>query len=172
MKPHWQVMSELCRYLMWTVKKYDKRGVDLHFTVSNEKHINSKKSRKLASHLVNKPRPAGCDMGARLGKILDVYADTMRNYRNARAGRKKRASIEKGSLKELSVYVLTDGLWQEQSDVKGPIEALVATMIELKYPRRQVGIQFIRFGDDPRAIEKLRCLDDGLNLPMYVTLPS
>ena len=174
MTPHWEAMKELFHLLTYVVKQYDKNGVDLYFTVSRHDH-NSTKSSELKSHLPHRPSAAACDMGARLGQILHGYSDKLRNQRNMSPPRptsnsiffrKKKAPIDPERLPELNVYVLTDGLWQEESDVKGPIAALVDTMVECKYPRRQVGIQFIRFGDDPKAIEMLKWLDDGLKLPL------
>ena len=178
MYPYWKTMKEFCKHLMYVVKAYDKNGVDLYFTVSR-KEYNSKKSSELINYVPTKPSTAECDMEAQLGTILHGYADKLRSHRNmsplrptssSSFLRKKKTAIDHGGLDELNVYVLTAGIWQEQTNVRAPIEALVTTMMELNYPKRQVGIQFIRFGNDPEAIETLQRLDDGLDLPMYVSL--
>jgi len=67
-------------------------------------------------------------------------------------------------VKSMVVYVLTDGAWSKGSDAKTPIESLVNTLVRLEKQRYQVGIQFIRFGNDPDGQRMLKYLDSGLGL--------
>src|SRR3954468_24893223 len=43
-----------------------------------------------------------------------------------------------------------------------PIEAMIEKQRQLGLPKEQVGIQFIRFGNDQAGIERLQYLDSGL----------
>jgi hypothetical protein len=68
--------------------------------------------------------------------------------------------VEKGGF---NIYIFTDGIWSQGRDdlcgVQENIKVLVERLItagKLKH----VGIQFIRFGDDPEGKERLRRLDD------------
>lgn len=69
----------------------------------------------------------------------------------------------------MNIYILTDGVWEPNSDVAGAILSLARTLLESDYPPRQVAIQFIRFGHDPEGAEKLDHLASG-HLGMYVTI--
>ena len=63
----------------------------------------------------------------------------------------------------LSFYILTDAKWQP-TDVGGLIKNLVQDMIAKGCRKEHVGIQFIRFGNDPVSIAKLDELAHGLGL--------
>ena len=150
------------------LKKTDDDGMDLYFTISKTKH-NYKTSSNFMQNLQLKRQVGTSDIGSSLSTILHEYQmylhQPVPNRRMALFGRAK----PKGK-KALNVYVLTDAVWQPQSNAAEPVESLVATLKELGYPRKQVGIQFIRFGSDPKGIKKLEHLDSGLGLSMYVVV--
>jgi hypothetical protein len=64
----------------------------------------------------------------------------------------------------LSVYVLTDGVWESPEREGGDyltetIRKLVEQLKEAGCGREQVGVQFIRFGDDSYGKQRLEALD-------------
>ena len=164
MRPYWGDVCNVLRVLAYMVKGSDDDGMDLYFTISSIKH-NSKKATGLHNQIRGKQLQGTSDIGLRLSIILDDYKASLRQPTPKRLsflGRAKRR-VRKG----LSVYILTDAVWQPHSDAGQPIESLVRTLVELDSPQKQVGIQFIRFGNDPESIEKLRHLDSGLHLERY-----
>ena len=73
--------------------------------------------------------------------------------------------------KPKTVLVLTDGIWESMNE--SGVDTLIQTYITLFHPQaaqishhssgpRALTFQFIRFGDDPVGIERLRRLDDDL----------
>lgn len=161
MRPHRDDVSAVLHVLAYMLKEYDRDGMDLYFTVSQSKY-NSKTS----TGLLNQYRAAAAhqgtsDIGSRLGSILHEYEVKLRHHESRRW-----SLFAPRPMKPLNVYVLTDAVWQPQSDAAGPIASMVETLRDLRYPRKQVGIQFIQFGKDPACVQKLELLDSGLNLPM------
>lgn len=74
------------------------------------------------------------------------------------------------SPKPLSLYILTDGVWEGKSDPRKPIQKLVQTLVGWRMDKAQVGIQFINFGNDPVGLQRLQYLDFelGQELELYV----
>lgn len=173
MKPYWTTspgVVYVIRVLAYILKEYDKDGMDLYFTRSLAgRHYNAKTAKALV-HYVESARLDGySDMASTLSTILYQYENALREYSLSMPKRWSLFGRSDGRAtlpKPLNVYVLTDGVWQPDCDVKEPIESLVKTMKELGYPRRQVGIQFVRFGNNVEGMEKLRILDDELGLDM------
>ncbi|KAF2662204.1 P-loop containing nucleoside triphosphate hydrolase protein [Lophiostoma macrostomum CBS 122681] len=50
----------------------------------------------------------------------------------------------------LSVYILTDGVWQDGPGVEEPIQNIISKLGETPQLDRKLGIQFVRFGERPR----------------------
>ncbi|KAL9599629.1 MAG: hypothetical protein Q9219_003713 [cf. Caloplaca sp. 3 TL-2023] len=72
--------------------------------------------------------------------------------------------------RKMSLYVITDGNWQPKCEilVKDKINDLIDTLNHYQLTTAQVGIQFIRVGDDDEGREKLDVLDSGLGQNQYV----
>lgn len=64
----------------------------------------------------------------------------------------------------MNLYILTNGIWEPNCDAAGPIKNLVNKLNKLDKGRLQVGIQFISFGNNAEAIDRLNILDSGLGL--------
>lgn len=168
MSPHWNQLIKVVRVLAYMLKKTDDDGMDLYFTIPQDKH-NAKTSSELVQKLQGKARRGTSEIGSRLSTILHQYQtylqDTVPNKKPL-FGKAKKAK-PKGK-RALNVYILTDATWQPHSDATEPIASLIAMLKKSVYPRKQVGIQFIRFGNDPDGIDKLEHLDSGLGLPWYL----
>ena len=156
--------------LSYLLKDSDDDGMDLHFAISPTKY-NSKKSAKLVQKLLNKELVGTSNLGSRLSNILHEYQSSLDPSVQTLRSRFSLSKAKGKSKKPLSVYILTDGVWQPHSNVVEQITSLVETLRRWGYSRHQAGIQFIRFGNDSEGIEKLEHLDSGLHLAMYVINP-
>jgi hypothetical protein len=65
---------------------------------------------------------------------------------------------------KLNLYILTDGSWCHQPGFDNPIRSIVQKLEELNKSEDQIGVQFIRFGNDKKGKEMLEYLDARLGL--------
>lgn len=155
MKTHWDDVVHLFSVFAYFVKRFDYNGLEMYFTVSENKKT-FKDTSSVVSVLKNMKHTTYSNIDMRLGEIL-------RNYKiDLERQERRKGSFWKGKVvKPLSLYVFTDAVWQD-CDAVAPIEAMIEKQRELALPREQVAIQFIRFGNDPTGIAKLEYLDSGL----------
>ncbi|KAK8061848.1 kinase-like domain-containing protein [Apiospora phragmitis] len=104
-------------------------------------------ARKVLDHFDNGILGASTNMESKLGDIMHRY-------------------VPVEGLKRASIYVMTDAVWQPSSESGGGVESTLRNLImRLKQhgkDRHCVTFQFIRFGDDPVGLRRLRYLDDDL----------
>jgi hypothetical protein len=165
MSQHWNKLISVVSVLAYLLKYTDDDGMDLYFSISQDKH-NAKTSSELVQKLRGKARKGTSDIGSRLSTILHRYQTYLQEPVSNR--RSLLGKVKPKLKKALNVYILTDAIWQPHSDATEPIASLITMLKKSDYPRKQVGIQFIRFGDDPGGIDKLEHLDSGLGLSWYV----
>ncbi|KAI9793927.1 MAG: hypothetical protein M1816_007179 [Peltula sp. TS41687] len=177
MRDHWKEVVKLFTTLAYIVKESDPDGLELCFTCSagmhNEKHtsrlIDTVKSREPPE---SPRRLSNIDVG--LNSILGNYRNKLR--RTQQSTQQSRSLISRSSkdVRKLTLYAFTDGIWQPESDAETPIKYLVNTLDELQMPKEQMGIQFIRFGNDQQGRARLERLDSGLGLNWDIvdTVPS
>ena len=153
MKAYWEDVISFFHVFAYFTKKLDKNGLEMWFTVSTKK-LKFNDTKKAVAYLKNMRHDVPSDIDMRLGQILGNYQSEIHREKE-----KKNAILSKWSkaVKPLSLYVLTDGAWPA-TDAVTPIEQLILQQL----PKKQVGIQFISFGNDPAGIDKLRYLDTGL----------
>jgi hypothetical protein len=167
MRPHWNQLIELSHSLAYLVKHFDSNGFDLYYTHSSESIRSSWKSTDLASNVRQQEPPKSpkryTDIETKLGSFLDDYRQRIENYHRRTSGFFHR------DVKRMLVIVLTDGKWQPHSDeaIEGTLRRLASTLRECKRNPKQIGVQFIRFGDDPDAQRRLDRLDNELGLGPY-----
>ena len=158
MKQQWDNVIDLFSVFAWHTKRLDSNGLEMYFTVSPREE-----TFKDTTSAVKRLK----DMSHRVPSTIDLSLDQILRKYQADLERQKERKRKNGFLsrhkdvKPLSLYVFTDGAW-EGCDAVAPVRAMIEKQKELKLPREQIGIQFIRFGDDPRGIEKLKYLDSGL----------
>ena len=164
MYKHRPELQRLLRILAYLTKHSDPDGLELYFMIDPQ-DVKSKHSKPLVDRLDYKKFEGTSDIQHRLGSILQGYSDKLQDPSRAKTfwGRPKTRSANK-----LSIYVLTNGVWETHSDAKPPIRALVNNLLELQLVNKQVGISFIRFGSDPVGKDRLEELDSGLGLGLYV----
>jgi hypothetical protein len=165
MEDHWAEATELLDVLVKKAQYQDDNGMDLSFTLSQGKVDGSNDPDAFMNqmqHQGNRPRKYGhTDMKTKLGRILFHYL----------------GEVSKGQHKNLSVVVLTDGVWEGMNNKNGVEEMVVNFINQLTKTKPfngelltlPVSIQFIRFGDDPEAISRLTRLDKDLK---YRGIPS
>lgn len=161
MRPHWDRVYNVFRALAGLVKNYDRDGVELFFTMSDERR--KFKKRKEVLQILQHYKPSegrrSCDITKKLDLILHEYQEDLRF-------RSKPLLTRLMPKKPITIFVLTDAVWQEQSDPAGVIRRAVAVLQDPKLNARedQIGIQFIRFGDREDLKQRLERLDSGLGL--------
>jgi hypothetical protein len=160
MEPYSKSIIDVVAALSYIVKDCDPDGTELHFTISSERR-QSKDTKDFLNMLSNKTFNGETDIDACLNEILDKYTNELRHGPWWRKSVRNFVGGQKG-VRPLSLYVLTNGVWQSKSTGEKPILNLVRTLRELGKTRSQVGIQFISFGNDPVGLERMRYLDSGL----------
>jgi hypothetical protein len=166
--------SEVADYvdvLSYMVKRQDPDGIDLYYFNSLEKIEGSKNSTKVHVSVKGHKFAGSSSPERRLVSILDDYGKQIKKYladeiEYQNRGQKSRLSLIGRSKPPklphpLSVYVLTDGAWElgGEDQLKKSIRNLIGHLNAAKCERKQIGIQFIRFGDHPVGIERLKALD-------------
>lgn len=98
-------------------------------------------------------------------QILEVYQNRLTETHNVKSFSGVESLPKKGPRK-MSMYVLTDGEWDTQSDLENQIRTLVDRLCKNDKRHKQVAIQFLRFGNSPRGIEHLDNLERGFDLEL------
>jgi hypothetical protein len=158
MNKHWKDVKSLLYVLAYLVKELDDDGLDMSFTISSQEKKFNHASKAVA--YLDAMHPNGlANINMRLSKLLMRYVNELEHPtpRNRFSLRSRQSSV-----KPLSLYIFTDGVWQPGYDGVPPIEALIEKLTALHLPKEQVGIQFIRFGNSEEGIKKLEYLDSGL----------
>ena len=166
MSPYWNDVEAVFGILAYIVKSADPDGIDMYFTMSETKY-NSKNrwgrnsSTKLVEHVQEQRRKirGTSNITYRLDSVLQPYITKLTNAFNLRRGATPRP---------LNLYVLTDGVWEAGCDPSLTIKKLVDKLIEFGYSKdsKQIGIQFIRFGNSEEGGKRLDNLDDNLGQQM------
>lgn len=68
------------------------------------------------------------------------------------------------SMSPVTLYILTDGVWEARSNLDGFVGDVVRFMDQNSMLRKHIGIQFIQFGRNPLGTARLAHLDNGLGL--------
>lgn len=159
MQTHWPHVKRAFRTLGYLVKGFDRDGIEIRFSVSLATEGRSKNRKKLIA-ILDSVRPGGqCNMALALGKVLQKYTSEDRNERSLKIFSRSKSKWG------LSLYVLTDGIWEDDEqlkDVAKAVKSLVDKLDARDMPRGNVGIQFIQFGNDPVGTKRLKFLDDEL----------
>lgn len=166
MRPYWEAAADLADLLVYITKRKDPNGVELYFLSANKLHGTYKDS----SRIRNDIRRHGANAFTSLTQCFD---DDIRRY--AREVRHTSSIPHRGYPLKRSIYVLTDGVLGNGVDSDGhdAIRMLVNSLVDARLPRGQIGIQFIRFGDDAAGKRRLRELDElGLSLDLVDTEPA
>ena len=160
MAEHWSAVEDLFAQLAYFAKNLDPNGIELYDTVSGLEFKSPDTSSLLEKLDRVKPHSGSSrsDPSQRIDKLLRDYAERLDDcYAKSKMSRwpiRSRSRVD-----PVTIYILTDGVWQPKCDVAGPIKSLMTKMEQYDLPKGQVGIQFIQFGDDFEGSQKLAKLD-------------
>lgn len=154
MVPHWDNATCVLLTLAMKIGPLDKDGLDLVYTIGETHEARGKKGWGMPTEFENSMKLAKRDMedrdktnmGQTLRKIFDGYTD----FR-----------------KKLTLIILTDGIWKgstTENDVENSIVMFITNMKKKlkKFESRWFSIQFVYFGDNEQAIDRLQRLDDKM----------
>ena len=158
MDAHWSQVKRVFGLLSYMVRDCDPNGLDLYFT-NTSKTFKSRNMSTLMGELGTRTPKGLPDMRSRFGDIIE-------KYRSKFGKRKLKSLFRESDPRKLSLYVLTDGVWQPKIDLTTTIRTLVSSLEDHKLTNKQIGIQFIRFGNDTNGINRLQELDSSLNLSL------
>ncbi|KAF2490635.1 hypothetical protein BU16DRAFT_622209 [Lophium mytilinum] len=155
MLPFWEVATFVAETLAMKLAGLDDDGLDLMCTLGDVNLENEKGLQAPINirHAMDRARPSS-DGNAKTDMretLEDIFEDFLGNRKLAKD-------------RKMTLIVLTDGIWKGPvplESVEAKIEEFVKQLNTLK--DRAFSIQFIRFGDDAEAIERLRRLDDDLS---------
>lgn len=168
MVEHWDTTTFVLETLVWKTYKLDSDGPDLSFTKYDVKLESEKDPNKFRKVMQDAPKQSFKRIETNMKTALDPI---LSKYIGGKTTNKKQMP------KDLVVIVLTDGLWTAMKDVNELVKSIEEFNSKLSeamkgMPRdRQVTFQFIQFGKDIRAIEKLEYLDDHPTVGCVFDLP-
>lgn len=172
MKTHRKEVRNTLEAMAYLAKSYDPDGMDIHFTMSRGKGSKIKTTEKLLQKFDSEQFSGTSDMQSQLATYLEEYKRKFSDqHRFSVTSAIKNVSLSKarqGPPPRLSLYIFTDGIWQPRSEVELPIKLMVEYLQENKMLNKQVGIQFVQFGDNKPAIQRLEYYDRGLKLDVWV----
>lgn len=157
-------VRDVLELLSSLTERYDPNGLDLYFTTEPKRNHKPNGNKKMLKIFDEHPAHSVIDMRECFASIMEPYRAQF-GQRNLFS--KLRQKPSKGPRK-ISLYILTDGVWDPECDLVNEVKALVASLQKKEMPDKHVGIQFIRFGDDPKAIDRLEKLDSGLSLELDI----
>lgn len=162
MRPHYEKARKVTELLASLTEPYDPNGLDLYFA-TDAKNYKPKGNRKVLRLFDEHPPKGLADMRARFASILELYQDQFGKSNTLSKILHPKSTPSKGP-RRLSLYVLTDGVWDPECTLVTEIKALVTALQKADMPNKHIGIQFIRFGDSPLGIRRLDTLNSGLQL--------
>lgn len=166
MLAHKKEARDILEALGCVTKEYDPDGVDMAFTQSSDMIKQSKKTATLLKVFDKTPFMGKSDIRVKLADIFEDYKRSLDSQQQSTSF--KNIFRRQQKRRRLSVYILTDGIWQPGCDVVTPISSMVTYLKSHDLLDKQVGIQFIRFGDAEGVKERFNRLDTGLNFDMQV----
>ncbi|KAH7157257.1 hypothetical protein B0J13DRAFT_435115 [Dactylonectria estremocensis] len=147
MQLHKENVAETARVISYYVKRADPNDMELYFASD----VSARYGCKNSTHVENIIRKhkfldGECPMGQCLANILDHVWKTFKKSSNP-----------------VSIYVLTDGVWETEDDqIDHVIARSAMRLAEKDFSPQSIMIQFIRFGQSPVGYRRLKQLDDDL----------
>lgn len=177
----WEEATHLLEVLVWRALGYDDDGMELYFTNPDTSHKASvKQSRKQLvksfTKAMEQAEPAEKGPSACPTTILPELERIINTYTRAMTSRSKTPP------RKMTIIVLTDGIWpgmhneytldlylrsafHNLRDLHGDLTYIGPGQTQGRQDISEikpVTIQFVQFGDDAKATERLRRLDDDM----------
>ncbi|KAL8706255.1 MAG: hypothetical protein Q9201_000692 [Fulgogasparrea decipioides] len=166
MRSHNEKVRNVLELLSSLTERYDPNGLDLYFT-THYKNYRPSSNREVLKIFDEHPPRGLPDMRARFASIIEPYQARF-GKRNIVSRLLRRSSTPSRGPRRLSLYVLTDGVWDPECNLITEIKALVASLQKEAMANKYIGIQFIRFGEDAEGRKRLETLDSELALELDV----
>lgn len=169
MKDFWYEANYLLETLVMKASGQDENGMDLIFTSGPIKVENRNGKSDFLKAMKNEraqPKPGiRTDMRKPLGNILSKYLEELKPH-------------SKEKFKNLTLIVLTDGVWEGMRDKDEVNQKIVSFVQGLRdaigdLKDRPVSIEFIQFGNDADASYRLQRLDNDMKwegIPLVTAL--
>ena len=164
MQPHWEKVEEVSELLATLTQPYDPDGLELYFSRESGK-LRPKNPQKFMKYVKERPAHGRPDFRQRFAKIIEDYQSRLVKSNYMARLRHPISTPSKGP-RPLSLYVLTDGVWDPKCTLITEVKHLVALLKEHNSPKKYVGVQFIRFGNDREGKKRLNTLDARLGLEL------
>jgi hypothetical protein len=148
MSLHWDSVVKALEYI---VDETDNDGLcELHFTSSGFSMKGQNRAAELVSIVEAHKRQEGAasDINLRLTSLLEEYSREL----------EEKGPFGKGSVKPMSLYIFTDGVWEERSSAEEQTTSVVQKRDMLRKSCTQVGIQLVSFGTNRGILAKLKRL--------------
>lgn len=153
----------------------DEDGVDLYFTSTPDKILEARGdaglksiSEKMWNQTVRPQPEREGEMCRPLKRLLDEWLDDWHSAVQDYLTRSPK-SPTKDAKKNLTIIVLTDGIWNAHRENPLAVDDAIVTFNQRFksvtkgfLDPRTVSIQFVSFGNDQAALARLRRLDDSL----------
>ncbi|KAJ7075657.1 hypothetical protein B0H15DRAFT_866232 [Mycena belliarum] len=156
----WEEAGKALQALADVAKDYDADGIDIHFLNHIKPSLNMKSSTDVKAAFRKISPTGGTPTGYRLDQLLRPRLVELENAIIREDGTPIDPTTE-AKIKPVNFIVITDG---EPSD--SPKDFIIDAAKRLKAIRNlslvQIGIQFVQVGDDERATQALKELDDDL----------
>jgi hypothetical protein len=145
MRPRWSDVGNVFAKLSYLAKTVDDDGkIELRFTSTPGQVETSKSSSKL-SRMVQDRRNGLSIRTNPMPALLSILQDCQDAMKNAKLlsllGRRPK-------FQPVTIYIMTDGVWQDKTDLKEFFANVVSFLVRESKPSRYFGFQFIHFGDD------------------------
>ncbi|KAL8866526.1 MAG: hypothetical protein Q9174_006252 [Haloplaca sp. 1 TL-2023] len=166
MAQHRKQVGDVLELLATLIQPYDPDGLDLYFSTESAP-LKPKNPKKCLQYLTERRAKGRPDFRQRFAAIIQGYQSRF-GKRNTVSRFMHPTSTPSHGPRQLSLYVLTDGIWDPKCDLVTEVRSLVASLLKHGYPNKYVGIQFIRFGNDREGKRRLKTLDSRLGLEIDV----
>jgi hypothetical protein len=138
---HWSQVIEAVHILGSIGKLYDKDGIELRCASENTT-FKEKEATKLKLLVQDRGRQDEGYVAPRYTNVANVLASIFNKYieKLAQTGSRTWGLRKQEPPKKLLVLVLTDGLWQPETDARGSIRNLITKLKKNDYEGNQVGV--------------------------------
>ena len=150
---NWETVKRAVAAIAPIAVQYDRDGIDVQFFtefIPKENRYGLRSASEVMA-LFEEIEPDGDTPTA--DKLKEELAEYCRLYNHNR------------DIKGLNLIVFTDGDPSPGQDVKSVLVEFAQKLKNLDAPEFQVGVQFVQIGDDEKATNFLRSLDDDLKGP-------
>ncbi|KAJ4269852.1 hypothetical protein NW762_001521 [Fusarium torreyae] len=142
MSRHMEEVARTARVISYLTKEADPNGMDFYLTSEPTKahkcYSSSEVETKVHEAVSFRER---CDMEDCLSKIMEP--------------------VYRGRMRQTSIYIYTDGNWEDNEGVASVIKKAIAQLVRAGELPSFFMFQFIQFGDDNEGTKRLQDLDDN-----------